>query len=109
MAPQARGHAAGVLGLPGEQGIDALAHRLHQHTGDLRGQRRPHAPADLGAERHVSGIEVEAEPPGPALDLRRLQLRPRQHLLQERSAQRLLVSSRASATATSVSAAIASQ
>ena len=94
VAAQPRRGPARRVGRPGQQRVDLVLHRLGQRAGDLRGQRRDQparaAPVRVGAQRHEASPQVAAKAGGPPLHVGRVELGPRQQLLEERAAQRLL-------------------
>ena len=76
MAPEASRDAPRVLRRSRQQGVDATLGGLDEGTGDVGHECRRQAAgtsfARVGAQRHVAVVEIEAEPAGPALDLRGL-------------------------------------
>ena len=74
--------------------VDAVVHVLRQRARVLAGDRRHHVArpvgGQLGAQHDRAARQVAAEPPRAAHDLRRVHVRPRAQLLEERAAQVLL-------------------
>jgi hypothetical protein len=94
VAPQpCRGAPRGVR-RPGQQRVDLVLHNLRERAGQLGGDRRHQAAraAAVGvrAERHEPARQVASQPGRAPLHVGRIEIRPRQQLLQERAAQGLL-------------------